>query len=242
MELSSKIAFSIVSHGQGDLVRLLLNDLDALQDKNFEVIITLNLPEKEDFLLGYNFEIIVLRNLLPKGFGANHNAAFLKSSCEWFAVVNPDVRIKELNLQVLLSPFKELKVKAVAPLIFSSRGLLEDSARRFPTIFRLVKRIFLRMQNVDYSVGEEPYQVDWVAGMFVVFRHEMYEELGGFDDLRFYMYLEDADICRRIALKHGKVVVNPKTEVIHDARRKSHKDLTHLRWHLVSAVRYLIGL
>ena len=78
--------------------------------------------------------------------------------------------------------------------------------------------------------------------MFVVFRREAYQEVGGFDDRRFFMYLEDADICRRLAREGWKVLVNPNVQVIHMAQRASRRNLKHMRWHITSAFRFLTGI
>jgi N-acetylglucosaminyl-diphospho-decaprenol L-rhamnosyltransferase len=241
MNLSNQFTLSIVSHGQGALIHLLLNDLANLPKQNFDVIITINLPEDETPYQDYTFPLRIIRNIIPKGFGANHNAAFLESSSQWFAVVNPDIRLNTLDLPTLLSPFQNLTVAAVAPVILASDGRVEDSARRFPTLTRFAKRTFLRQRNADYEVAETPYAVDWVAGMFIVFRREAYHEVGGFDDRRFFMYLEDVDICRRIGKKGWQVVVNPNSKVVHMAQRASRRNLKHMLWHAVSAFRYLTG-
>lgn len=239
---SDRITLSIVSHGQASLVRLLLSDLAALPQQNFEVIITINLAEDESPYQGQPFPLRIIRNDLPKGFGANHNSAFSQSTGRWFAVVNPDVRINALDLLTLLSPFVDQSVAAVAPVVLSSDGKVEDSARRFPTLIRFAKRVLLRLRDADYNVGPVPYLVDWVAGMFVVFRRDAYQNIGGFDDRRFFMYLEDADICRRLGKVGLKVMVNPNVQVIHMAQRASRRNLKHMRWHAVSALRYLTGL
>lgn len=241
MDHNVQIALSIVSHGQAGLIRSLLADLAALSNHNFEVIITVNVPEDESAYQGGVFPLRIIRNDTPKGFGANHNAAFRETSARWFAVVNPDIRLNTLDFETLLRPFDVQDVAAVAPVVLSSDGKVEDSARRFPTLVRFAKRVLLRQRNADYQVGFEPYPVDWVAGMFVVFRREAYQQIAGFDDRRFFMYLEDADICRRLGLNGWQVVVNPCVEVIHMAQRASHKNLKHLRWHAVSALRYLTG-
>jgi GT2 family glycosyltransferase len=146
------------------------------------------------------------------------------------------------DLQNLLSPFHDQTVAAVAPVVLSGDGKVEDSARRFPTLMRFTKRVLLRQRDADYNVGAVPYPVDWVAGMFVVFRREAYQQIGGFDDRRFFMYLEDADICRRLGKIGCRVMVNPNVQVIHMAQRASRRNLKHMRWHLVSALRYLTGL
>lgn len=242
MTHSAQITLSIVSHGQSSLIRSLLTDLAKQAFDNFEVLITINLPEDESPYQGHSFPVRIIRNGTPKGFGANHNAAFINSSAQWFAVVNPDIRINFLDLQILLSPFQNQAVAAVAPVVLSSDGKLEDSARRFPTLTRFAKRTLLRQRNADYEVAETPYAVDWVAGMFVVFRREAYQEVGGFDDRRFFMYLEDADICRRLGKIGLQVIVNPNSKVIHMAQRASRRNLKHMRWHAVSAFRYLTGL
>jgi N-acetylglucosaminyl-diphospho-decaprenol L-rhamnosyltransferase len=242
MNLSYQFTLSIVSHGQGELIHSLLTDLAALPQQNFEVLITINLPEDETPYQGYTFPLRIIRNVTPKGFGANHNAAYRESLYQWFAVVNPDIRLNALNLQALISPFDNHAVAAVAPVVVATDGTVEDSARLFPTLTRFAKRVFLGQRNADYEVAEAPYAVDWVAGMFIVFRREAYQEVGGFDDRRFFMYLEDADICRRIGKKGWQVVVNPNSKVIHMAQRASRRSLKHMRWHTVSAFRYLTGL
>jgi len=239
---SPAISLSIVSHGQGALIRLLLDDLAELPQQNFEVLITINIPEDESNYQDHSIPIRIIRNITPKGFGANHNAAFTHCSSPWFVVVNPDIRIKSLDFQNLISPFENQSVAAVAPVVLSSQGNLEDSARRFPTLIRLAKRTILRRRNADYAVSDSPYSVDWVAGMFVVFRREAYQNIGGFDHRRFFMYFEDVDICKRIAEKGWQVIVNPYSKVIHMAQRASHRNIKHMRWHLVSAIRYMTGL
>ncbi|MBU0540828.1 MAG: glycosyltransferase [Gammaproteobacteria bacterium] len=241
MNSNPKISFSVVSHGQANLIRDLLSDLAELPCHDFEVIVTLNLPEDESLYLGFDVPLKIIRNESPKGFGGNHNAAFLASEGLFFSVVNPDIRIQSLDFLELLLPFSAKNVAAVAPLVYSASGTTEDSARRFPTFFRLFKRVVLRHREPDYTPGNAPLSVDWVAGMFVVFRKDVFRNLGGFDDRRFFMYMEDVDICRRINKAGFNVLLNPKVSVVHLAQRASHRNLKYMRWHVVSAFRYLTG-
>jgi GT2 family glycosyltransferase len=216
--------------------------LAALPHHDFEVLITLNLPEDESVYQGFPFPLRIIRNNAPKGFGGNHNAAFRQSRSQFFAVVNPDIRIRSLDIDKLISPFVRQEVAAVAPVVLSGSGEIEDSARRFPTLLRFAKRVVLRQCKPDYIPSCVPYSVDWVAGMFIVFRGDVYERIGGFDDRRFFMYLEDTDICRRIHKDGWQVMLNPKVSVYHMAQRSSHRNIKHMRWHVVSAFRYLSGL
>jgi N-acetylglucosaminyl-diphospho-decaprenol L-rhamnosyltransferase len=238
----NKLCLSIVSHGQASLIRELLCDLARLPQQNFEVIVTINVPEDESPYHDHAIPLRIIRNNIPKGFGGNHNAAFAETDCNFFAVVNPDIRIKSLDFKELLASFEDQKVAAVAPIVLSNLGEIEDSARRFPTLLRFAKRLLLRQRGLDYRLDNCPCSVDWVAGMFVVFRSDAYRRVQGFDDRRFFMYLEDADICRRLHQNDLKVLVNTSVSVTHNAQRASRRNLKHMRWHAVSALRYLTGL
>jgi GT2 family glycosyltransferase len=77
--------------------------------------------------------------------------------------------------------------------------------------------------------------------MFVVFRQDAFLKIDGFDERRFFMYLEDADICRRLLDNGWKTLINPSEQVIHMAQRASRRNLKHMRWHAVSAFRFLSG-
>jgi len=236
------ISLSVVSHGQSALVKNLFTDLINISPSDFEVIVTINVPEPSDVFESCPYPTIVIRNETPKGFGANHNAAFAHAKGKFFAVVNPDIRIESLDLGRLLGPFEAAGVGLVAPLVVSSHGTVEDSARRFPTLARLARRVLLRQKRPDYRPDNEPIRVDWVAGMFMVFRPEIFSALGGFDAKRFFMYMEDADICRRARLRGYEVIVQPVEKVIHDAQRASQRNFRHMKWHLISVIRYLSGL
>lgn len=233
------ISLSVVSHGQGSLVHALLRDVQTWPCVRLEVIVTLNIPEDESFLHHFgNLNLRVIRNSRPKGFGANHNSAFARSAGDVFIVVNPDIRAPHLSLSPLIDTARTAGVGACAPLVLSIDGKVEDSARRFPTFWRLAKRAILRIREADFDVSRQPTVVDWVAGMFVVFTREAFQRVGGFDET-YFMYMEDADVCRRLSRLRLAVIVDPRCKVVHEARRASRRNLQHLRWHLRSAVRFL---
>jgi N-acetylglucosaminyl-diphospho-decaprenol L-rhamnosyltransferase len=235
-----QFSFSIVSHGQGRLVRHLLEDLGRFKELTFEVIITLNIPEEESFLeVAADLPTMVLRNASPLGFGGNHNQAFKHSKGTIFVVLNPDLRIPSFDFTTLLSSLADQSIGAWAPQVLSPAGAIEDSARRFPTLPRLLKRVMKEHKVLDYTNLCSPTEVDWVAGMFVAFRRDAYQRVNGFDE-KFFMYLEDADICVRLKLKGLRIILDPRCHVIHDAQRASHRQLNHLYWHLTSLAKFLL--
>ncbi|MBC7431940.1 MAG: glycosyltransferase [Rubritepida sp.] len=238
----SKLTLSIVSHGQAALIAPLLDDLHRLALADVELIVTVNIPENEGPFQGRHLPIRLIRNAAPKGFGENHNAAYGQSTGDYFVVVNPDIRLPALDVDRLLAPMADPKVGAVAPVVLNSSGGVEDSVRRFPTIPGLARRVLLDQRAPGYVWRHQPIDVDWTAGMFVVFRRACFKAIDGFDDRRFFMYFEDVDICRRMHRAGWRVVLQPAVTVIHDAQRASRRSWKHLRWHLTSAARYFSGL
>lgn len=240
--MTERICLSIVSHGQLELVLPLLDNLDRQFEMDFDVVLTLNIPESEEGLRNYRFPLTLVRNRYPKGFGGNHNAAFAYAGSDFFAVVNPDIRLNGLDTSTLLKPFADPAVGCCAPLILSPDGTIEDSARKFPTWLGLARRAVLGRDGPDYPHQFGPIAVDWVGGMFAIFRRNAFQDVNGFDDRRYFMYYEDVDLCYRLQRMGWSVVYNPLCEVIHDARRASHRQLRHMRWHASSLLRFMTGL
>lgn len=235
------ISISIVSHGQFELARNLLDDLERFcQNFDFELILTLNLPEQVQ-VDDYYFPIIIIKNSNPNGFGENHNAAFKVAKGEFFCVVNPDVRLTS-NLFVELMKFHlENNPGISAPVVTNPNGEIEDSARSFPSPISILSKALGVSAYLKERHTEFQYQPDWVAGMFMLFKSNVFEDVGGFDE-RYFLYYEDVDICARLNLKGKHVLVCPTVNVIHDAQRASHKNLKYLRWHVTSMLRFFFSI
>jgi hypothetical protein len=238
---SPEITISVVSHGHGPLVARLLADIAANVRGDVEVLLTLNVPESvgpAPMIRPGALQII--GNARARGYGANHNAAFRRARGRLFCVMNPDLELAHDPFPALVASLGDARIGVAAPLVTDAAGRVEDSARRFPTVRSLAARGLLGAGRLDYSPGETPFFPDWVAGMFMLFRSETYAALGGFDE-RYFLYYEDVDLCRRMRARGLEVVVVPQASVVHLARRASHRNLRHLRWHLGSALRYLAG-
>lgn len=225
---------SVVSHGQGALVERLLADLARLRPASLElVIVTRNLPEPpiavpQDFAV----PLRVIDNSHPKGFGANHNAAFGNCSSDWFVIVNPDIRLPTDPFPALFAaprPGDGL----VAPQVIEPDGGVADSARALPTPAQLAGRIAARALG---RAAAPAVRAEWYAGMFLAVRHRAYAEVGGFDE-GFHLYCEDVDLCARLRLAGWGLAFAPQASVVHAARRASRGSPRHLGWHLASIAR-----
>jgi len=234
-----RVTVSVVSHAQNALVNQLLEDL-ARCAPGLKVIITENVPDGEPLRLSQvSHEYEIIRNSHAKGFGANHNAAFARCRSELFCVANPDIRLPADPFGPLAATLSARRSGAVAPLVLSEQGSVEDSARRYPTLASLVRKAFTKGAKPDYANDQGAIEVDWVAGMFMLFATEAYRAVGGFDE-RYFLYYEDVDLCRRLRSRGYGIVYEPAVSVVHDARRASRKDPRLMRIHAASALRYLL--
>lgn len=236
------LSISVVSHRQMALIAGLMQDIhENCAGLNIELILTLNLDE--EFVLheqDFFFPIKVIKNLQPKGFGANHNQAFKQSPGQFFCVINPDIRFGFDPFSLLLTQLNDPAVGVIAPLVVGTTGDLEDSVRRFPTPSIILSKAFGHGSKGDDSLVTRDIEPFWVGGMFMLFPRRVFEQLHGFDE-RYFLYYEDVDMCGRLQLAGYKVVVCPQVQVIHHAQRSSHRSLKYLRWHLASMLRFFLS-
>jgi GT2 family glycosyltransferase len=232
------LSLSIVSHEHGALVHELLRDIERSREP-VEVLLTINVAEPLPFRPdSFRFPVKLILNPEPRGFGANHNAAFRQSGGGYFCVLNPDIRFDSDPFPALRQALENETVGVAAPVVLSPAGEIEDSARKYPTFLSVSKKAFARSPTLDYVIGDEPFSPEWVAGMFMLFRREVFARAGGFDE-RYFLYYEDVDLCRRLNRLGYRAQLVPAARVVHDARRHSHGNLRHLLWHLASLLRYL---
>ena len=231
------IAVSIVSHGHGAMVARLMAQLEECPEVG-RIILTRNIPEAA--ACPPDDRVLLIENAAPKGFGANHNAAFLHCSETFFCVLNPDIELRGNPFPGLLDALVGLKGSLAAPLILAPDGSVEDSIRFFPTVWSMGRKL-LGGHDGRYAVhaGQAPFAPEWVAGMFQLYRSVDFARLGGFDEA-YFLYYEDVDICTRAWRMGMRVIACPTASAIHDAQRDSHRSLRHLRWHLASMARYFL--
>lgn len=235
----STVTLSIVSHGHGSMLPSLLSDIQASIDLPYHLILTLNIPEDEGFLADFSaMPITIIRNPTPYGFGRNHNQAFSHCTDSVFIIVNPDIRAQPFALQALIDALDAKQVGASGPCIVSSAGLIQDSARHFPSFINLLRRK-LGFANIDYQPAKGNQTVDWLAGMLVAFKSSAYQAIGGFDEA-YFMYVEDVDIGWRLAQARYLSIWVPNCRFTHDAQHGSRKKPQHILWHMQSMLRFFL--
>ena len=178
------------------------------------------------------------------GFGKGHNQVLDKIDSRYHAIVNPDILLKEDAFTPLIKFMDETGCTMAVPRITDEEGNLLAVYRRELTMFDMFIRMFVKggfkrrrayhtMQDMDYT---KPFQVPFAQGSFLLIKSEAFKSLGGFDE-RFFLYMEDADLCKRVN-ESGKLMYCPYASVIHKWEKGSHKNRELFKLHVNSMLRY----
>lgn len=179
------------------------------------------------------------------GFGKGHNKVIPLMDSEYHAIVNPDILFCEDAFSKIVEWMDENKdIGMVIPYITDEEGKKQEVYRRELNVFDVFNRMFLKgffrsrfdkhiMKDMDFT---KPFQVPFGQGSFLVVRSELFKDLGGFDD-NFFMYCEDADLCRRVN-QVSKLMYFPAARVIHKWEAGSHRNKTLFKYHVQSMKYY----
>ena len=203
--------------------------------------------DKENTLessLGEFRDVTYLKQNENLGFGAGHNKVLDLIDSKYHAIVNPDIILKEDVFTPLISFLDKTGAGMAAPRICDEKGKLIKAYRLDPTPFDMFIRMFMKgmfkkrkahhtMQDMDYT---KPFIVPFVQGSFLVIKTDLFKELKGFDE-RFFLYMEDADLCRRVN-EVSSLMYCPDAEVIHLWGQGSHKSFKLFKMHVSSMIKY----
>lgn len=241
----AQLSVSIVSHGHGAQVQALLSLLARPGVTPLaRVWLTLNVPEPSLLTLTgqtWPFDLQLVTNATPQGFGANHNQAFAHEQAQsapavCFAVLNPDMLWSADPFPGMLAAALQPMAGCVYPLQVDPDGRVQDHRRTLPSPLALLRRHFARESLLPHHVSP-----DWVNAAFLIFPTSVYAALRGFDPA-YFMYCEDVDICLRLQLAGYHLVEAPQARVVHHANRASRRDLRHTLWHVHSLCRLWLSV
>ena len=193
-----------------------------------------------------NSEVVYIKTGANLGFGAGHNLVLRQLDSEYHAIVNPDILLKEDAFSKILNFMRETGCGMCVPRITDEDGNLLKVYRREVTVFDMFLRMFVKvgfkkrkdyhtLQDMDYT---KTFRVPFAQGSFLVIKTELFKALHGFDE-RFFLYMEDADLCKRVNAT-STLLYCPDATVIHKWEKGSHKNLGLFKLHVSSMVKYFL--
>ena len=197
-----------------------------------------------------NNEIKYIANGKNIGFGAGHNVIIdkIKDSSDYHLILNPDVYFKKTVIPNLIQELKNDETLAmIAPKVLFPNGEHQYSCRRYPEFLELVARRFpvfkpflkpkvFKGQYKDRDLTN-PFYADYLAGCFHLYKTDDFVKLKGFDE-RYFLYMEDVDICKKIDKIEKRKLYFPKEEIKHVLKQGSSKDVKLFFRHAISAIKY----
>ena len=235
-----KVAAVVVSHGHPEE---LARSLPALAAQVDEVVVIANVPGSVPA------GIEAVHNAEARGFGANLNAGFARTTAELLVSANPDAIPADGAVDALRAFMEEHPRCGVAgPRMVFPDGTWQPSRRRFPTVTgTVVRRTPLRLVvpqrrhfHLDETPPALPAPADWMLGGFLMLRRAMLDELGGFDE-GFRLYGEDIDLQSRAAKAGWERWYVPAAVVTHEHKAETDKRWLTRRtlWHWAGIARFV---
>jgi len=184
------------------------------------------------------------------GFGKAHNIAVrrsIQSNVPYHLVLNPDVFFERGVLETLFD-YMEIhsNVGNIMPKVLYPDKGIQYLCKLLPTPMDLIFRRFIPFKNwkekrnyfyeLRFSGYDKIMNVPNLSGCFMFLRTSVLKEVGLFDE-KFFMYLEDTDLNRRIH-KRYKTIFYPKVHIFHEFAKESYKTKKLLFYHIKSAIYY----
>ena len=190
-----------------------------LQDLNYEIVIVDNLSNDNSVAyIKFNYpEIVLIESKENLGFGKGNNLGVEHAKGEFILLFNNDT--------ILLTPVtpglnllrNDASIGVIGANMFNGNKEYTYACGYFPNALNmLIFKKFLMHQG-EFANGnftKKTYEVDWMSGSFLLLKKQVYLEINGFDP-DYFMYVEDVDICKKIADKQLKRIFMPELKYIH---------------------------
>jgi len=159
------------------------------------------------------------------GYARAANLGIAATGAPVVAVLNPDTVLAPGVGKAVMARFDtEPGLGAVGPQLQNPDGSVYPSARRVPSLADAVghgllffvwrDNPFTRRYRETGADPSRPRDVDWVSGAAVWLRRAALDAIGGWDE-RYFMYVEDVDLCWRLRQAGWRVAYEPAGTVEH---------------------------
>jgi GT2 family glycosyltransferase len=223
---STDLSIVVVTHNGRDLALETLDSaMSAVGDIAVEwVIVDSGSTDGTPDAIEARWPEIEVMRLGNVGFAAANNVGFAAARGRYMLALNPDTAVRWGRFQAMVEAMDARPTVGAATVIQEEADGSLQCIRRDPSVVRaLSEALVIRklpgcrdwqervLTQADYS---EERSADWVVGAVLILRRETLEEVGGFDE-RFFMYSEEADLCRRIRLAGWEVRHLPVMRILH---------------------------
>lgn len=247
-----KISLAIVTYNNEEIISRTIHSIVDNIPKHYDYRLYVVDNNSSDCTLAsvskINGHIEIIPLQINKGFGYGHNQVLPVLDSKYHFVVNPDIIVEnESQIDCMIKYMEQHEeIGMLSPLILNQDMSIQYLFKNNPTVLDMLLRwlpfdICTRRKEayVNMDTGYSKIMpIDYASGCFMLFRTNIFKKLNGFDE-KFFMYLEDADITRRVN-QISQAVFYPDAHVIHKWERAGHKKIKymlitlHSMWHYFS--------
>ena len=233
MTSAPQFAAILVNYNAGaELERALGSISDQLAGQLWEGVVVDNASTDDSTgaLDRFAAHVRLVRNTVNVGFASGVNQGLTVTKAPYVLIMNPDCRLMTGAITTLRAVLDaHTGCALVGPRILNPDGSVQGSARGDPDMLTglfgrttLLRRVvpFLPVSRrnivVDDAIGsgQESVAVDWLSGACMLARRDALDAIHGFDE-RFFLYWEDADLCRRLRNRGYHVRYVPGATAVH---------------------------
>ncbi|MDX1507525.1 MAG: glycosyltransferase family 2 protein [Woeseiaceae bacterium] len=203
------------------------NMLGGLRDgfpDDWEIIVVDNesIPQDFDAFAARHPGVAFIANPENSGFGAGCNIGVARATGEQLLFMNPDViatvddirrliDIKAAHPDIGIIAPKQVSPAGVPQKVFDDwPGVLNQSG-----IVKALQRWLLPRTTLDPRAEyTELTYCDWVTGSVLLIDRDDFDAAGGWCE-DYWMYVEDADLCRMVFNNGKRIAYTPEVEVVH---------------------------
>lgn len=222
------LSIIIVEYYSLDEIQICVKSIQNKIGVSHEIIVSSNSEyssEQKESILSHSNGVIWLFNPHNGGFAYAMNEGLKKAKGKYLAIMNSDCTITSSLSGMIDFMNKNPFVGAIAPKMLDVDGNVQDTARKYVSLPRYIKRQIVRLMKHKVAVLDKMdynkvQTVDWLIGAFIMVSSAAYEKTNGLDNA-FFMYAEDLDWCTRIRQHSFEVVYYPRIIVIYKGTRRA---------------------
>ena len=184
----------------------------------------------------HSYKYYVIENQKNLGFATGNNKGInfsLKRGSDYLFLLNNDTTVDENSLVELLNASKKFKdAKIFTPKIYFSKGYEFKKNYKEKDLGRVIwsfggsidwNNVYATNKYVDLVDNGEfnkDFETDFATGAAMFVDSSLFEKYKGFDE-RYYLYLEDVDLCEKYKKDGGKIYAVSKAIVWHKVSQSS---------------------
>lgn len=230
------ISIIIVTYNSSDCIKENLISIQKnLIQLNYEIIIVDNYSTDNTLEIIYTYlgkitdNVKVIENKKNNGFGHANNIGVAESIGEYLFFLNPDCKLLT-NLDInSIDLLNNSNTGIIAPKIINSKNEIQFSIfYSFPSLFSLLNDLYLKrkifsdifiygkreINPIHYNNIIKTKNIKHVSGAAFLMKKLTFETIGGFDS-RYFLYLEETDLMRKIISNNLLIKYNPHIVVKH---------------------------